>query len=230
MIIASEARARARQSLAGNWKKSAIITLIFLVVSFVLGLLQAVPLVGSILVLLLSMPLSYGMLTTFIKIKRSEPVTYTSFIKDGLSMFKQAWLVTLNVMLKLLPWLLLLILSIILLSGGLVAGVLSESFSIISLIGIVLYIVSFVFLFTKGLYYSLVYYVLYDNPDMPAKEIVEKSKTLMEGNRARYFFLSLSFIGWIILSGFTFGIGYLFLMPYMQVAMTHFYEDLIEEK
>ena len=230
MILASESRQRARQSLSGNWKKAALITLIFILASFVLGFLEVIPLIGAIAVLLLSTPLSYGLLTTFIKIKRNEPVAYTSFVKDGLSSFKQVWFVTLHVILKLLPWVLLLILSVFLLSGGIVAGVVSESFSLLSLLGIILYIVSFIFLFTKSFYYSVVYYVLYDNPELSAKEIVEKSKTLMEGNRVRYFCLTLSFIGWIILSAFTFGIGFLFLAPYMQVATTHFYEDLIEEK
>lgn len=231
MILASESRQRARQSLAGNWKKSALITLVFLLVSFALGLLEAIPVIGAIAVLLLSTPLSYGLLTTFIKIKRNEPVTYTSFLKDGLSSFKQIWFVTLQVILKLLPWILLLILSIVLISSAMAIALFNMEFSsLLSLLGIVLYIGSLIILFTKSLYYSLANYVLFDNPELSAKEIVEKSKTLMTGNRARFFCLSLSFIGWIILSAFTFGIGYLFLLPYMQVSITHFYEDLIEQK
>lgn len=42
----------------------------------------------------------------------------------------------------------------------------------------------------------------------------------------KLFLLDLSFIGWAILCIFTFGIGLLFLKPYMQVAHAAFYEDL----
>lgn len=230
MILASESRQRARQSLSGNWKKAALITLIFLLINFVLGLLEAIPVVGVIVALLLSTPLSYGLLTTFIKIKRGESVAYTSFIKDGLSSFKKVWFVTLHVALKLLPWLLLLMLSVFLLSGVAVASAIGSSSGLLAILALALYIGSFIVIFTKTLYYSLTNYILYDNPELSAKEIVEKSKVLMEGNRARLFLLSLSFIGWIFLSAFTLGIGYLFLLPYMQVAITHFYDDLIEEK
>ena len=38
--------------------------------------------------------------------------------------------------------------------------------------------------------------------------------------------LDLSFIGWAILSLFTFGIGFFVLQPYMQVSHAAFYEDL----
>lgn len=47
----------------------------------------------------------------------------------------------------------------------------------------------------------------------------------MKENRWRFFCLALSFIGWAILSAFTFGIGTLFLIPYMQVSFAAFYEE-----
>ena len=66
--------------------------------------------------------------------------------------------------------------------------------------------------------YSLVYYILIDNPDMNATDIIKKSKQMMNGHKLDYFVLSLSFIGWIILGAFTFGILYFWLMPYMAVT------------
>ena len=48
----------------------------------------------------------------------------------------------------------------------------------------------------------------------------------MTGNRAKLFWLQLSFIGWAILSVFTLGIGYLWLAPYMQMATIAFYKHL----
>jgi uncharacterized membrane protein len=45
----------------------------------------------------------------------------------------------------------------------------------------------------------------------------------------KLFLLDLSFIGWAILSLFTFGIGFFFLQPYVQIAHAAFYEDLKKE-
>lgn len=231
-MIASQAREKARESLAGNWSKAAAITLIFAGISFIISLLDNIPYVGTLLVTILTLPLSYGLMITFLKIKRKEEVTYFSFLKDGFSNFKNVWFVALRVIQKVLPWLVLLIFAIILLAVGITLSITLASglATFLCIIGLILYIVSFVFLFIKGLSYAIVYYLLQDNPDLPAKEIVEKSQDLMEGNKKRYFCLSLSFIGWALLSIMTFGIGYFFLLPYMQMAIIHFYEDLIETK
>lgn len=71
------------------------------------------------------------------------------------------------------------------------------------------------------------YFILCDNPTLTGKEIVEKSAVIMKNNKWRFFCLSLSFIGWAFLAGLTFGIGMLWLSPYMQVSVVHFYEDLL---
>ena len=52
----------------------------------------------------------------------------------------------------------------------------------------------------------------------------------MKGNRWKIILLELSFIGWAILSVFSLGIGYLWLLPYMQVAMVCFYDRLAQPK
>jgi len=52
----------------------------------------------------------------------------------------------------------------------------------------------------------------------------------MKGNRGKYFSLEFSFIGWAILAAFTFGIGMLWLMPYMQIAAIYLYEHLVNPK
>ena len=46
----------------------------------------------------------------------------------------------------------------------------------------------------------------------------------MIGNRAKLFWLELSFIGWAILVAITLGIGYLWLIPYIQFATIAFYK------
>ena len=81
-----------------------------------------------------------------------------------------------------------------------------------------------------ALRYSMTYYILAENPELNASEAINRSKELMDGNKWRYFCLGLSFIGWIILTLFTLGIGNLFLNPYMQAANAAFYRDITEVK
>ena len=84
----------------------------------------------------------------------------------------------------------------------------------------------YVWVAIKSLFYVLVYQVAYDNPNLSSKEVVEESEKLMTGNRGKYFVLQLSFIGWAILACLTFGIGFLWLTPYITISTICFYEAL----
>lgn len=74
--------------------------------------------------------------------------------------------------------------------------------------------------------YSQAFMILADNPDMKVTDILRTSKAMMKGYKMKLFLLGLSFIGWALLCVITFGIGYLWLTPYMQVACINFYEDI----
>jgi len=71
--------------------------------------------------------------------------------------------------------------------------------------------------------YALSHFILAENPDMSVTAAIERSKELMYAHKARLFRLDLSFIGWILLSILTGGIGSVFLYPYMMAARTAFY-------
>ncbi|QOX63117.1 DUF975 family protein [Anoxybacterium hadale] len=75
-----------------------------------------------------------------------------------------------------------------------------------------------------ALRYSMSFYILADHPEMGIMEALNESKRLMRGNKWKLFCLYLSFLGWAILSAFTLGIGYLWLMPYMEVTIVAFYD------
>ncbi len=77
-----------------------------------------------------------------------------------------------------------------------------------------------------GYSYAMTDYILAENPDMTASEAIDRSKTIMYGNRWRLFCLEFSFIGWNILAFLTFGIGNLWLTPYIQAATAAFYRDI----
>lgn len=77
-----------------------------------------------------------------------------------------------------------------------------------------------------ALRYSMAYYIMNDNPGMDAMEAIKQSKEMMKGHKGKLFKLTLSFIGWSILSIFTLGIGYLWVGAYYNTAIVNLYEDL----
>jgi uncharacterized membrane protein len=77
-----------------------------------------------------------------------------------------------------------------------------------------------------GLSYSQTFFILADNPQMDGKEALNKSKSLMVGNRWRLFFLFWRFFGWFLLGILSLGIGFLWIIPYLATTLAHFYNDL----
>lgn len=80
----------------------------------------------------------------------------------------------------------------------------------------------------KGYSYSMTSYVMRDDPTLQYNDAINRSMELMEGHKLQLFLLDLSMIGWVILSCMSFGIGFLFLIPYNQTAHAAFYEDLLK--
>jgi len=78
----------------------------------------------------------------------------------------------------------------------------------------------------KALGYSMAFYIMYDDPEIKPLEALKKSQIMMKGYKTQYFLLELSFIGWMILAALPFGIGFLWLYPYMNLSMANFYENL----
>ena len=227
-MVLSEVRAEARRSLTGKWWRGIAINIVLGITTFLLSFLQLIPVVGAIAVTVITIPLSFGLLSTFIKLRREGIADYANIFKFAFANFGRAWLVSLHTILKMLPWVIFFVVSTFVFAFGITAGVLGNQLLMIA--GIVLYLVSTVLLATKGLYYILANYVAIDQPELSPKQAVEQSKGLMDGYRWKYCCLMLSFLGWVFLSFFTLGIGMLFVSVYMQVAIIVFYEELANKK
>lgn len=80
----------------------------------------------------------------------------------------------------------------------------------------------------KAFSYFMIDFLLAENPALSQERAFEISKQVMRGNRGKAFVLGLSFIGWYLLSLLTFGIGVVFLAPYVQMTYAHFYLELKE--
>ncbi len=239
-MLASETRKLAREALTGKWGKAALITLVYMLIVWVISfVLNLIPVIGSIAQVVIEIPISFGLIATLMKLKRGEEVSYTGFLTDGFNNFSGSWKVTLWTIVKMLIPVVAMIVAMIILvigSGVTIAGATASSSSAagaggaVTVIGVLAMIAASIWLTIKSFSYQLVYYLLFDNPSKDSKELVEESEKLMNGNRWRLFCLELSFIGWMILAGFTFGIGMLWLMPYMAIAQIVFYEVLAGKK
>lgn len=305
MITATGTRAEARKYLAGKWNKGALIAFCYFIVEWLLELVgiglknnKALYTAYQIIFFIISVPISYGFIVTFIRLKRGESVEAFDFLKIGFSNFSRAWSIAWNKFLKMIIPIILMVLSIILLATTVIFGLTNDillraseakirtdkaevkeeaqlayfeaqnnynsnpstsnynalkeaknrleavksdvnSFTkiapkknnngfplVIFILAIILYIASVFYMTVKSLSLSLSSFIAYDNDNMSGKESCELSQKLMKGNKGNLFVLSLSFIGWAILTVFTLCIGTFWLIAYTNVSVICFYETL----
>jgi uncharacterized membrane protein len=80
----------------------------------------------------------------------------------------------------------------------------------------------------KSLSYSMMYFILVDNPDVKVRDAMKISMMMTKGYKWKIFVFGLSFIGWTLLGALSLGIGFLWIMPYMQTSFTNLYFKLKE--
>lgn len=81
------------------------------------------------------------------------------------------------------------------------------------------------FLITLPLY--LIFWIYVDDPDINTREAFARSVSLMHGAKWRLCLMTLSFVGWLALGALSFGIGFLWILPYIDQAFTNFYLELV---
>ena len=121
MMTATGTRAEARKSLAGKWNRGALIALCYSIVESVLELLgnglkdnNALYSAYQIVFFIISVPISYGFIVSFIKLKRDEAVEAFDFLKIGFESFSRAWSIALNKFLKMIVPVIVMVISLIL--------------------------------------------------------------------------------------------------------------------
>ncbi len=255
----SELKKDAKVKLSGSYTKAFLISLIYyafvFALSYIIGFISNtwIILVFEIALAIISIPLSFGIISSFIKIVRNEDVAILDFLKIGFNNFKGAWRTCLRTVVNLILPIILLVASYIFMIYSILQAAfigitntdIPSSIYNLFFISIALVIVTVIFYVYKSLSYSLTLYILHDKPTATGKEINDESKKLMKGNKWKIILLSLSFIGWIllillisfiiiILLGETAGfivssLGTILLTPYINASLVCFYEDLKDE-
>lgn len=81
----------------------------------------------------------------------------------------------------------------------------------------------------KSFAYAMTPYIAVEHPEYTPSQCTAESSRLMQGHKFDLFYLYLTFIGWALLSIITCGIGFFWLMPYMETTQAAFYNDLKAE-
>ena len=81
----------------------------------------------------------------------------------------------------------------------------------------------------KSYAYAMANYISLDHPEYTPNNCIDYSQDMMDGHKMELFLLDLSFIGWILLGILSFGIGMLWVTPYLQTSHAVFYEKIKEE-
>lgn len=78
-----------------------------------------------------------------------------------------------------------------------------------------------------SLAYSMTLFIVAEEPSIGPYDAIKRSRDMMRGKKWKLFCLHWRFFGWSLLAIFlTFGIGFLWLFPYMYATFAKFYDDL----
>ena len=258
-MIVSVLRKEARKNLKGKWKNALLIMLLFFTISLLLTIFtywisanSTYGIFASILNIVTTISLGYGLLVSFIKLKRNEKVNCLYFIYYAYKDTNKVWRAIGRVFWKLLGYISVWLLSLYLMVTELISLYYGNGMRLSYVIEILSVIIFSILICMKMLYYSLNNNILYDNKKYKTKEILKESERLMKNHRWDFVKLNLSFTGWFLL-GIIFSVSIIlllyfvakiqsihliyiayipliFLLPYIYTSNVCFYDNLLEKK
>ena len=217
-VSCKELRKRAWEKLShGNYWTSVLVTLAVSIANGVAGVFT-------------SGPLAYGSSKFFLCTQRNQDANF-EMLGDGFNRYGKTFLTGLALMLFMFLWSLVIIVPQIISSVCLVWIRMDMAQTIVpSILVLVCAAIMAIMCWlpiVKSFSYSMTFYVMVDF-NLSGRKAISKSVELMKGYKAKLFRLGLSFFGWYLLSSLTFGIGAIFLAPYVQATVAEFYAELLD--
>ena len=253
----SSYRAEAREALSGRWTDAAVASLIvglivlllaspygFISVGFSenIGLLAGGNIYYWLLIIFLTMPLSYAFTFAFLRVRRANVegdsilrIIYDVFTKHYERALTSSLWVMLAVlglsMLAAIGAFIIALVALVAIAGADAADYAASENGVVMIVAVVMgsMLLLMIPLYVYSYAVSLYAYVTEENPELTVHECVKKSREMMRGHKWQLFCLDLSFIGWAMLAILTCGIGMLWLTPYILTARAAFYEDVRRE-
>ena len=87
----------------------------------------------------------------------------------------------------------------------------------------------FIPMFIKMIEYSFSFFFAAEFPEVGIRKSLRLSITIAKGHRWEIFVLNISFIGWVLLSILTCGLGFLWSLPYYYMTLTNAYHALLQD-
>lgn len=75
----------------------------------------------------------------------------------------------------------------------------------------------------KSYEYYMVPFIMAENPSIPTQRAFELSKQMTSGRKMDLFLFDLSFFGWMLLGSLLFGLGVIFVNPYIEASQMELY-------
>ena len=217
-VSCKELRKRAWEKLShGNYWTSVLVTLAVSIANGVAGIFTFGP-------------MNYGSAKFFLYAQRGKKVDI-DMIGDGFTSYGKTFLTGLLLVVFIFLWSLVVYIPLIIfsVSASIVRSGVEQTnlpFQLMLVFGFLSAITVWIPLI-KSFSYSLTFYVMVDF-NLSGRKAISKSVELMKGHKAKLFRLGLSFFGWYLLSSLTFGIGAIFLAPYVQATVAEFYAELLD--
>ncbi len=217
-VSCKELRKRAWEKLShGNYWTSVLVTLAVSIANGVAGVFT-------------SGPLAYGSSKFFLCTQRNQDANF-EMLGDGFNRYGKTFLTGLALMLFMFLWSLVIIVPQIIFSVCLAWIRMDMAQTIVpSILALVCAAIMAIICWlpiVKSLSYRMTFYVMVDF-NLSGRKAISKSVELMKGYKAKLFRLGLSFFGWYLLSSLTFGIGAIFLAPYVEATVAEFYAELLD--
>lgn len=217
-VSCKELRKRAWEKLShGNYWTSVLVTLAVSIANGVAGVFT-------------SGPLAYGSSKFFLCTQRNQDANF-EMLGDGFNRYGKTFLTGLALTLFMFLWSLVIIVPQIIFSVCLawIRMDMAQTIvpSILALVCAAIMAIMCWLPIVKSLSYSMTFYVMVDF-NLSDRKAISKSVELMKGYKAKLFRLGLSFFGWYLLSSLTFGIGAIFLAPYVEATVAEFYAELLD--
>lgn len=243
MLSNKEIRALSREQLRGNWLKFALINLVMLILAGGCSYLAASKQITglSLIQVLIQAFIGLGMFRLLLDIAKGKGFNFSNFRQPGRVYLRYILacilLLILIMAVNLVIGFILSIVGFSMLIGGM-QTLTNMSFYTLptpsagAVIGfIILTLLALVINIFIELTYELVSLIIIENnDDVGAIDSLAASRKLMKGYKWRLFKLNLSFIGWGILCIFTVGIGFLWLVTYINMSTVNFYRELLKER